>query len=292
MIWIDRDDGNGFYLCEKWERCSPHMDCATPISVDIYKEMKRGAEAEVDHNITAPDVYTNPSNFAKVLKVSLFSAVLRKAFKPPVRRAPVTPQPRGVHPPVLSHTGESDMPEEEEAQRQRIITGKRTGEEVETGGQSEVKKPIGRSRKEPAGVTGEMGGATAAAVAATDIAPAPRATPPAVNPAAPVPSSEVQAAAAAILAVGPPAAEPPPGAAAGGVAGVAAAAARTAADAAPTTPAARTAQILDTMQLTRDPGDPRVRWYPCRNPLVHPSFCLFVFRPSNYLTASHRCMQS
>ena len=249
------------------------MDCATPISVDIYKEMKRGAEAEVDHNITATDGYANPSNFAGVSKVSLFSAVLRKAFKPPVRRAPVTPQSPGVHPPVLSHTGESDMPHEEESQRQRIVTRKRTGEEVETGGQSEVKQPIGRSRKGPA-----MGGAIAAAAAATDTAPAPRATPPAVNPAAPVPSSEVQAAAAAILAVGPPAAEPPPGAAAGGVAGVAAAAARTAADAAPTTPAAQTAQILDTMQLIRDPGDPRVRWYPCRSALH--SVCLYSDHPT------------
>ena len=44
-----------------------------------------------------------------------------------------------------------------------IVTGKRTGEEVETGGQSRVKKPRGRSRKGPAGVTGAMAGAVAAA---------------------------------------------------------------------------------------------------------------------------------
>ena len=105
LIWFDRDDGNGFYLCENWEICSPHSDCALPVDEDIYKKMESEDKAVVDRNITASAGYTNPNKFAKVLKVSLYSAVVRKAFKPPIRRAPVTLQPPGIQPLVLSQPG-------------------------------------------------------------------------------------------------------------------------------------------------------------------------------------------
>ena len=64
LFWVDRDDGNGYYMCEKNSNLT---DCAIPVNEETYKTMESDAKSELEHNIKASARYTNSRNLVRRL---------------------------------------------------------------------------------------------------------------------------------------------------------------------------------------------------------------------------------